>query len=119
MAVTAHVTDTFGATAPIGGFANESSSESSVEKYQVLDASGKKVRLRTGKHIVSDVTLSGKGGADYSAVTAGAFSAGVFKAVSAETTEYNTGEYCDFTISGKVHDTVEEDSGGGGGGGPD
>lgn len=117
MATTAHVTNTFGATAPAGGYANESSRESSVQKYHVLDASGKKVRLRTGKHVVTEVSLLGKGAADYSVVAAGAFTGGAFKATSADTTEHNSGEYCDFNLSGKIHDNLEDD--GGSEGGPD
>lgn len=106
MAVLAHITETFGATTPTGGFTNESNHDDSVKKYEVLNESGVKKRLRTGKHIESDVSISGKGGADYSVIAAGAFTEGAFKALSAETTEYEEGEYCDFAISGKIHSNV-------------
>lgn len=108
MATTAHITETFGATAPTGGYTNESSGEGSVEKYQVLSESGVKVRLRGGKHIITDVSISGKGGADYAVVSPGAFTVGAFKALSAETTEHESGEYCDFAITGKMHSNVSE-----------
>lgn len=107
MAVTAHITETFGATTPTGGYTNESSGEGSIQKYQVLSESGVKVRLRGGIHVVTDVQISGKGGADYSVIAPGAFTGGAFKALSAETTEFETGEYCDFAVSGKMHDTVD------------
>lgn len=106
MAVTAHITETFGATTPAGGYTNESSHDDTIKKYEVIDESGVKQRLRGGKHIESEVNISGKGGADYSVIAPGAFSEGAFKALSAETTEYEEGEYCDFALSGKIHSNV-------------
>lgn len=105
MATTAHITETFGAVTPTGGYTNESSGEGSIEKYSVLDESGVKQRLRGGIHIVTDVSISGKGPADYTVIAPGAFSAATFKAISAENTEYNTGEYPDFAVTGKTHST--------------
>lgn len=109
MAVTAHITKLFGATTPIGGFTNESSRDGSVKKYQVLDENGDKVRLRAGKHIEDEVSISGKGSADYSVIAPGAFLASSFKATSAETTEYNEGEYCDFSLSGMINFNIVSD----------
>ncbi len=106
MAVLAHITDTFGATTPTGGYTNESSHDGSIKKYEVLDESGVKQRLRGGKHIVDAVSISGKGGADYSVIAAGAITEGAFKAMSAETTEYEEGEYCDFAIEGEINSNV-------------
>lgn len=103
MAVACNVTDTFGATTPTGGYTNESSQDGTVEKFSVLDEDGVKKKLRVGKHTVLDVQISGKGGADYSVIAAGDFTEDAFKALSAETTEYNTGEYIDFAITGKIH----------------
>lgn len=106
MAVTAHILDNFGATTPTGGYVNESSHDDTVKKYQVLDESGVKQRLRAGKHIETEVSISGKGGADYSVIAPGAFTEDAFKALTAETTEYEEGEYCDFAVSGKIHSNV-------------
>jgi hypothetical protein len=106
MAITAHVTENFGATTPTGGYTNESSHDDTVKKYEALDESGVKQRLRAGKHIETEVNISGKGGADYSVIAPGAFTEDAFKALSAETTEYHEGEYCDFNVSGKIHSNV-------------
>ena len=106
MAVECNITDTFGATTPTGGFTNESSDDGSIQKYQVLDEDGDKVRLRGGKHIVTSVNSSGKGSADYSVIAPGDFTKDAFKALSAETTEHNTGEYIDFTVTGEINGNV-------------
>jgi hypothetical protein len=105
MAVACNIASTFGATTPTGGYTNESSRESQIEKAFVLDEDGVKVKLRTKKHIVTTVSISGKGSADYAVVTDGDFTSGTFKATSAETTEYNDGEYIDFAIQGLIHAT--------------
>jgi hypothetical protein len=105
MAVECNIASTFGATTPAGGYTNESSRESSLEKAFVLDEDGVKVKLRPKNLVTAQVSISGKGSADYSAVTAGDFTAGAFKALSAETTEYNDGEYIDFSISGQIMST--------------
>lgn len=106
MATTAHITELFGAATPAGGFTNESSHDGTVKKYQVLDEDGEKVRLRAGKHIEDEVSITGKGGADYTVIAPGAFTADAFKATSAETTEYHEGEYCDFSVSGMIDSNV-------------
>lgn len=106
MAVNAHITETFGATTPTGGFTNESNHDGAVKKYQVLDESGVKQRLRSGKHIEDEVSITGKGGADYSVIAPGAFTEDAFKALSAETTEYHEGEYCDFAVNGMIDSNV-------------
>lgn len=106
MSVLAHITETFGATTPTGGYTNESKHDDKIKKYEVYDESGVKQRLRGGKHIESGVDINGKGGADYSVIAPGAFTEGAFKAMSAETTEYNEGEYCDFAVAGEINDNV-------------
>jgi hypothetical protein len=106
MAVACNIASTFGATTPTGGYTNEASRESGIEKAFVLDEDGVKVKLRGKKLITRQVSISGKGAADYSVVASGDFTSGTFKALSAETTEYNDGEYIDFSISGQIMATV-------------
>lgn len=103
MPVQCNITDTFGATAPAGGYVNESEKDCSVEKFHVVNEIGERVKLRSGKMVTCNVTISGKGAADYGVVACGDFTLDAFKAVSAETTEHNTGEYIDFTINGKSY----------------
>jgi len=106
MPVACNIASTFGATSPTGGYTNESSRESSIDKAFVLDEDGVKVKLRGKKLITGNVQISGKGSADFAVVAAGDFTAGAFKATSAETTEYNDGEYIDFAISGITYSTT-------------
>lgn len=106
MALECNITSTFGATTPTGGFTNESSKGGTVGKAQVLDEDGVKVKLRAKKLITYDVAISGKGSADYSVIAPGDFTVDTFKATSAETTEYNDGEYIDFSIGGKIFSNV-------------
>lgn len=108
MAVACNIASTFGATTPTGGFTNESSEESSIGKAQVLDEDGVKVRLRGKKLIERPVSISGKGSADYSVIAPGDFTEDAFKALSAETEEYNDGEYIDFAVEGMIYSTVSE-----------
>lgn len=102
MAITCNISATFGATTPTGGFTNESSRGGSVEKAQVLDEDGDKVKLRAKKLLTYAVSISGKGSADYSVIAPGDFTVDTFKALTAETTEYNDGEYIDFSIGGEI-----------------
>jgi hypothetical protein len=102
MAVTCNIASTFSATTPTGGYTNESSRDSSVDKAFVLDEDGVKVKLRAKKLYTRNVQISGKGAADYSVVAAGDFTAATFKATSAETSEHNDGEYIDFSVQGTV-----------------
>lgn len=106
MAVACNIASTFGATTPTGGYTNESSLDSGIEKAFVLDEDGVKVKLRGKKLITRTVSISGKGAADYAVVADGDFTAATFKATSAETTEYNDGEYIDFAIQGLIYATV-------------
>lgn len=106
MAVACNIASTFGATTPTGGYTNESARERGIEKAHVLDEGGVKVKLRGKKLITANVTISGKGAPDYSVVASGDFTAGSFKATSAEGTEYNDGEYLDFSIGGIIYSTV-------------
>jgi hypothetical protein len=102
MAVECNIASTFGATTPTGGYTNESSRGKTLEKAFVLDEDGVKVKLRAKKLHIANVQISGKGSADYAVVTAGDFTAGTFKATQAETTEYNDGEYIDFSLQGQI-----------------
>ena len=106
MAVTCNITSTFGATTPTGGFTNQSQEDATIEKFRVYDEDGDVVRLRGGKLITKPIQISGKGSADYAAVVAGDFTIDTFKAISAETTEHETGEHIDFSISGKMFSNV-------------
>jgi hypothetical protein len=106
MAIACNIASTFGATTPTGGFTNESSRESAIDKAHVLDEDGVKVKLRGKKLITRNVQISGKGSADYSVVADGDFVVNTFKATSAETTEHNDGEYIDFSVSGIIYNTV-------------
>lgn len=106
MAVTLNVQDTFGATTPTGGFCNEASRDAEVGKAEVRDEDGVRVKLRPKKLITDRVSITGKGAADYSAVTAGSFTADAFKATSAESEEHHDGEYLDFAIEGIIYSTV-------------
>lgn len=102
MPVSCHVTSTFGATTPTGGYTNEATEDGSIEKFQVLNELGVKVKLRGGKLITKPVKITGKGSADYSVIAPGDFAKDAFKALSASTTEYNNGEYIDFEVDGEV-----------------
>lgn len=106
MAVALNITETFGATTPTGGYTNESSRDAEVGKAEVRSETGARVKLRAKKLITDRVTISGKGPADYSAVTAGSFTEDAFKATSAETEEHHDGEYEDFTVEGIIYSTV-------------
>ena len=106
MPVACNITSTFGATTPTGGFTNESSEDGSIEKFHVLDESGDKVKLRSGKLITKNVSITGKGSADYSVIAPGDFTKDAFKAMSASTTEHNNGEYIDFEIDGQIFSDV-------------
>lgn len=106
MAITLNIDSTFGATAPTGGYTNESSRDQQTDLAFVRDESGDKVKLRSKKLITKNVTISGKGSADYSAVTAGAFTADALKVTSGETDEYHDGEYIDFQQDGIIYSNV-------------
>lgn len=113
MAVTYDVDDTFGLTPSVGAHVSESRRSGKVQRYEVRNNKGEIVMQRAGKVREDDVTISGKGDANFAAVTIGSFTEGTVKAIEAEGTETNEGEYREFEMVGKAYVNL----GGGGGGG--
>jgi hypothetical protein len=85
---------TFGATIPAGtaigqdGLLRNTSSKTSCETFGFRDSAGVTKKFKPGM-ISREVTVEFWGGADLSAVSAGAFTAGTLKMVSAKITENN------------------------------
>lgn len=105
MAATFGVTQLHGLTVPAGGYAQETSSEDSVETATVRNASGVTVKVVPKKVVTSTYTLKGKGGAALAAVTAGAMTGGSMKVVSVKNSESND-DFADFEITGKKYTTL-------------
>jgi hypothetical protein len=88
---------TFGATLPnntvIGtdGLLRSSSTKVSVEAFPYRDGTGETKKFLPGNLRTTEITVEFFGAADLSAVTAGAFTPGTIKMVSAKTTESNEG----------------------------
>jgi len=89
---------TFGAgTVPSGaavaqdGLLRSHSTKESVETYPYRDGTGETKEFLPGKLKTTEVTVEFFGAADLSAVSAGAFTGGTLKMVSAKTTESNEG----------------------------
>ena len=99
------VQDTFGLTTPTGGYTNESSEDESLEIATVQDELGVTVVAKAKKLLTKSVSIKGKGDANLAGVTAGPFTAGTVKVLSAKQDETN-GEFPDFEISGKAYDTL-------------
>ena len=113
MAITYDVEDTFGLSPAAGAVVNESRIAGKVARYEVPDEAGEIILHRAGKFREDDVTISGKGDANFAAVTIGDFTAGSVKALEAEGSETSEGEYRTFEMTGKAYENL----GGGGGGG--
>ena len=105
MAATFGVNQLHGLTVPSGGYAQETSSEDSVEVATVRNASGVTVKAVPKKVVTSTYTLKGKGGAALTAVTAGAMTAGTMKIVSVKNSESND-DFADFEITGKKYSNI-------------
>lgn len=103
MAITYDVDDTFGLSPAAGSYVYESRKSGKVKRFEVLDEEGEIVDHRAGKYSEDDVTISGRGDANFAAVTVGAFTPGAVKATEAEGSETNEGEYREFEMVGKAY----------------
>lgn len=97
------VDDTFGLSAAAGAYVHESRRSKSVKRFEVLDEAGEVVKHRMGAFSEDDVSISGQGDANFAAVTVGAFAEGTVKALEAEGSETNDGEYRTFEMTGKAY----------------
>ncbi|HRQ87679.1 MAG TPA: hypothetical protein PLA50_02710 [Bacteroidia bacterium] len=111
MAVTYDVEDTFGLTPAAGAVVNESRRSGKVQRFEVPNEEGEIIKHRPAKYREDDITISGKGDANFAAVTVGGFTPNTVKAIEAEGTETNEGEYREFEMVGKAYVNL----GGGGG----
>ncbi len=119
---TYNVDDTFGLSPAVGAYVHESRRGSTVKRFEVTDEEGEIVDHRAGAYREMDVQISGQGDANFAAVTVGDFSEGSVKAIEAEGSETNDGEYRTFEMVGKGYENLDDgggdgDGGGGGGGG--
>lgn len=94
--------DNFDISAPSGGYVNEAEQDQSVDVATVRDENGVTKVALPKKMITETQTIKGKGDAGLAAVTAGAFSAGTIKIISAKQTETND-DFPDFEIVGKKY----------------
>ncbi len=108
MATTYDVDDTFGLSAATGAYVHESRRSRSVKRFEVTDEEGEVVKHRMGAYSEDDVTISGQGDANFAAVTVGSFSEGSVKALEAEGSETNEGEYRTFEMVGKAYVNLAE-----------
>lgn len=107
------IVDTFGLSALAGAYVNESRRSRGIEKAIVTDEDGDIKKLRGKKLITEDVTIRGKGSANFAAVVAGAFTVDTVKPIEAEQTEYHDGEFPDFEMVGKAYRDVGNVAAGG------
>lgn len=105
------VTDTFGLSPAAGAYVSESRRSGSAQRYEVLDEEGEIVHHRPGAFREDDVTITGQGDANFAAVTVGNFTEGSVKAIEAEGSETDDGDYRTFEMVGKAYTNF----GGGGG----
>lgn len=112
-----HVVSTFDVTAPASAKVNESRRSSRIERFMVRDEDGEIVKLRGGRKREIDITLRGKGDPGFAAVQVGAFVIGTPKIISAEGTEFNSGDFNDFEITAKNYENGASAGGAGSGAG--
>lgn len=103
MAHTYDVDDTFGLSPASGAYVHESRRSGSAKRFEVTDEAGEVVKHRLAAMKEEDVTISGQGDANFAAVTVGAFTEGTVKALEAEGSETNDGEYRTFEMVGKAY----------------
>lgn len=103
MAITYDVDDTFDLSPAAGAVVNESRRSGKVARYEVPDEHGEIILHRPGKFREDDVNISGKGDANFAAVTIGDFTAGAVKCLEAEGSETSEGEYREFEMVGKAY----------------
>jgi hypothetical protein len=81
--------DTFGLTAPVGGYVHETSREGSVEIDTVKDATGVTVVADPKPLVTKKISMKGQGDPVLASVSAGAFAVDVVKIISMKRTESN------------------------------
>jgi hypothetical protein len=82
---------TQGGTVPSGGYLRSSSKKESVETFPYRNASGVTTELLPGNMKTTEVTIEFHGDAALGSVTAGAFTGGTLKLVSAKVSQSNEG----------------------------
>lgn len=89
MPATFGAAETYGLTAPTGGYVEESSREQTVELATVRNNVGVTVKVGVIPMITSNIELKGKGDPELANVTAGAIAADTVKIVRAKGLEKN------------------------------
>lgn len=105
MAAHVGVDTTYDLTTPTGGYTSESESDRTVDVATVKDENGNVVVAKPKKMITNTQTIKGKGDANLAAVTAGAFTSGTVKVISAKQTE-NADDFPDFEITGTKYSSL-------------
>jgi len=86
--------------APAGGYVYEAESDESIEVAEVRDEDGNVVIAKPKKMITETQVIKGKGDPAIAAVTAGGFTSGTVKIVSAKGSE-SQDDFPDFEITGR------------------
>jgi hypothetical protein len=105
MAAVIGVTELNGLTAPSGGFVHESSKETTRETATIRNASGVTVVAVPKPLITTDVMIKGVGDPELAGVTAGSFTAGTVKIISAKGEESNS-DFPTFEIKAQSFETA-------------
>ena len=105
MAAHVGVDTTYNLTTPSGGYTSEAESDRSVDVATVKDENGNVVVAKPKKMVTNTQTIKGKGDANLAAVTAGAFTSGTVKVISAKQTE-NADDFPDFEITGTKYSSL-------------
>jgi len=101
------VATTYGLTAPVGGYVQESSREDSVEIATIRNESGVTVKAVPKPLVTRTVNLKGKGDANLAAVASGSFAEGVLRVTEAKQSESNE-DFPDFEITGTAYLNLPE-----------
>lgn len=105
MAAHVGVDTTFNLTTPTGGYTSEAESDRSVDVATVRDEDGNVVIAKPKKMVTDTQTIKGKGDCNLAGVTAGAFTSGTVRVISAKQTE-NADDFPDFEITGKKYSSL-------------
>lgn len=89
MPATFGAAETYGLTAPSGGYVEESTREQSVELATVRNNVGVTVKVAAVPMVTANISIKGKGDPELANVTAGAIAADTVKIVRAKGSEKN------------------------------
>lgn len=106
MAAHLGVDTNFGLTTPDGGYVQEASREESIEVATIRDEAGVTVVAVPKPLVTRSVSIRGRGDAELSAVTSGAFTAGALKIVSARQSETND-DFPEFEITATAYEDID------------